>query len=242
MTNFNLPINGFDLTVLIILIAFMYGAYRKGLILTLFSLCASLISLFITNATYPIVTRYIRENTTAMATIKDYLATKIDLAAMVDAPTLNTQMDYIKELKFPGWLVNSLLFNNNPEIYKLFNVSRLEDYILTYIANLIISVFAMLVVYAIVSAIMKLIIRSLNLVSKLPIISTFNKLGGILVGFLQATLFIWIGFTVYSLFFMNPKHAELHKLLQESVIAIKFYDTNIILKLLLGIGKGWFNG
>lgn len=84
----------------------------------------------------------------------------------------------------------------------------------------------------ILSRILLLLVRGLaNLITKLPVIKQFDKLGGIIYGLLQALVIIYVILAILS--FISPMIAQtgIPQAVSESFIGGMFYNNNLLLKL-----------
>ena len=81
---------------------------------------------------------------------------------------------------------------------------------------------------------MSVLSNMLDIVGRLPVIRSFNRAGGLAAGLLQGVLIIWIGMALVNLFFLNPTRPELQEQLNESLVAIWFYENNPIMSALQG--------
>ena len=89
------------------------------------------------------------------------------------------------------------------------------------------------VVLFIVSRIILMFIKGLaNLITKLPVIKQFDKLGGIIYGLLEGLVIIYILLAIVS--FISPMLSEtgIIKGIQDSFVASIFYNNNLLLKLI----------
>ena len=227
--------NNMDLAVIIILVLFILAGYRRGLALTILNFSRTILSLFLASYLYPDVSKFIRESTGLYNNFKTAIVDNMGLSKVVQDTTLKASTEFINNLTIPEFLKTALIANNNPEYYRVLQVDALEGYIAGYISNMIINAISLVVVFAIVYVLMQVLVNALDLVSKLPVINTFNKLGGSLIGFLQGTLLIWILIVVLVFFFSSPDFAFIFDMIQQSTIAIYFYQTNIILNFITNV-------
>ena len=89
------------------------------------------------------------------------------------------------------------------------------------------------VVLFILSRIILMFIKGLaNLITKLPVIKQFDKLGGIIYGLLEGLVIIYILLAIVS--FISPMLSEtgIIKGIQDSFVASIFYNNNLLLKLI----------
>ena len=85
----------------------------------------------------------------------------------------------------------------------------------------------------IVSKIILLLVKGLtNLLTKLPVIKQFDKLGGIIFGILQSLVIIYIGLAIISLASPMMSKAGIIEGLQKSYIGSAMYNNNLLLKII----------
>jgi len=226
--------NPLDITVAVILLIFGYLAYRKGLLLSLFGLVSMVLSLFLANLLYPMVGRFLR-TVGVYDSLQASIAKSLGLQDLVKEQTLRAQTELINALPFPSFLQNAMLANNNPEVYKLLKVDSIEAYISGYIANMIVNILSLILVFVLVMILIKVLSGILDLVSRLPVIHSFNKLGGICVGLLQGTLLIWILFIGATMFLSTNDKNQFFTLLDSSRLASFLYQKNVLLDMVLRV-------
>ena len=81
--------------------------------------------------------------------------------------------------------------------------------------------------------ILKILLGSIELLAKLPVINSINKLGGAAAGIALSTIIIWICFGVIYIFIAQPAISQLYEHIEGSMLASRLYDNNILLKLIL---------
>ncbi len=212
----------------------MFLAYRKGFILSLFVLVSWVVSLFLAFIIYPFVTNFLWNINWISSGITGFISKNIDLSSITQLDTLKAQTDWISSLPLPSFLTDTLLANNNPEFYKLINVDNVHDYMAGALGRLIIDIISLILVFIIVMIIMRIIAQCLNLVSKLPIINSINRLFGLAFGFVQGTIIIWLLLIILICFVSNKEFAQIFQQLQSSSIAIIFHENNLLRTLILG--------
>ncbi len=220
-----------DIIVLAVLAFFIYFFYCKGLVGTLLGFCSTIISVVFSKILYPFVGDILR-STFVFDSIKEYVIETAGLGKIAEGAGIKAQTDFISSLNIPDFLKNALIDNNNSEVYKMLDVSTVEDYVGGYVANFLINIIAMIIVFVVVWVGLKVLSNTLNIMAKLPVIRTANKLGGAVLGFIQGTVVIWIAFAVLTLFFAKPVFQEVTETISSSVVACKFYDSNILIKSL----------
>lgn len=223
--------NYIDLIVIIVMGLSVMLAARKGLILAVFDLLSWVVALILTYMLYPIVSRMLL-NTPIYTSIRDGISSRLNLTEGVQDLTIWAQNEIITSLPIPEFLQELMLQHNNPAIYQMLNVSSLEEFISSYVANIAINIMSCIIVLILVLIGLRFIAGTLNIISKLPIINSMNKLGGAAVGVLKGTIAIWIMFLGMSLMALHENHYNILLEVEESSIGLWFYQNNVILNFM----------
>ena len=208
----------------------MYLGYRRGLIRAVFSLVSFALSIILSIYLFPIVAEWIR-NTQAYTALKAYIVRTMGLEEVVQAHGV----ELIGSLPVPDIIRRALTEQNTPNIFQILNVYTIEEYIAGFFAGMAINIISMVLVFIAVRLILGLLAGVLDLVSRLPVIRTFNRGGGLLFGVAQGVFIVWLGLAVINLFFLDPTAPELMRLLDESLMAGWIYEYNPIMALLTNI-------
>ncbi|MDR1687244.1 MAG: CvpA family protein [Clostridiales bacterium] len=237
LTSINLPsFNSLDIFVLLTFVIFLLISWHKGLLLTLYSLFSFVIAIFAANKLYGIVGAFIRGNDAIYSRITAFVSENINIGQSLETAAKSSQNNIIENLGLPEILTNLLIENNNPEIYKLFSFNAVEDYIVGMLAGVIVNIISAVSVFILVALLLSVISRMLGIISKLPVIKTFNKIGGVLLGAVLATLFIWLSFVVMLMFFFKD-YAEMSILVNSSFAAKYFFNSDIFIDMILQVNK-----
>ena len=224
-----------DAAVLAILAAGILIGYCRGLVMALMGVLRSFLSLALTYWLYPYASAFLKSNTGLSAWISEkitpFVAEKLLGLGIEAAQTQAQQTGLLNGLPLPDFLKTTLLGGNNPEIYSLFNLSGLQDYVVTFLTDMIINIIALLSVFVLSFILMRFVMGIFSFITKLPVISTVNKWAGAVCGFAQAVLLIWILFLISSFFIADPGMAWFFDQLQTSVAAKFLYETNWLLKM-----------
>lgn len=226
--------NFLDIAVIAIIGLCIFSGYRKGLVKTLYSLFSIFIALFISNKLNPFISSFLREKGGLYDIFTNNILSAMGLNEKITSYGNAAGEKIISDLNFPKFITEKLLEMNTPETYEVLGVTNLENYISGFFANILINIIAGILVFAGVIVIMKVLTVSLDLIVKLPVLKSFNKAGGVIAGFLQGTVYVWIGLIIFTLFFASTKN-NFMAILQNSLIAIKFYENNIILNIFFKI-------
>jgi uncharacterized membrane protein required for colicin V production len=222
-------VNLVDLAIVLILVFFMYSSYNQGFLYSLFRLFSGIFALIITNYTYPYVNQLIKENTDLYDTIQAYIHSSILKGAVIDDSAHVDNL--INKLNIPDFLVNIILKNN--DAFKRLNLSSLTEHIVSSLSDMALSIISMMAVYLIVSFILRFISRSLRFIRRIPIIGLGDRIMGLGLGFLQGVLVVWLALTVVGLLSYNSAASLLIREIDDSLLASKFQNMNIILNFII---------
>jgi len=211
-----------DAVVLAILALCIYLGYRRGLIRTLFKLCSFLASIFLAWMLYPIVANWLR-TTPVYDGIKNFLLTNMSL----EEAGAQTGAQLIEGFPLPGVLQEVLLAHYQSAMQE--TIASVEIFVARFFADLATNMLAIVLVFIAVWVLLRILSGMLDIVSKLPVINTFNRIGGIAAGLLKGALVCWAGMTVVVFFFLSP---TMQAQLNASWVGIWFYENNPILAML----------
>ena len=228
-----MPSSLLDIIILIILVAFILFGMAKGLIRTIFNFFSFILSFAIANWLHPHMTNFLRTTGALYDSLKQYVAEALNLQGIWQETGKAAESALIEALPLPGFIKGPMITGNNPEVYKLLDVSGLEDYIAGFVANIILSGIAFILVFLIALITVKVLGHTLDLIARLPVIHSFNKLGGALAGLGVGVVIIWILTAASVLFIARPSLTWLYDALPGSVIAKFFYDSNPLLNIVL---------
>ena len=217
-----------DLVIIgIILLGIILG-YHKGLAGSLIKIISLIIALIISLILFKPLSILIIEN----SELDENLQSSIYNLIMH-----NKNMDEVdKKLFSPDDM------NNLPDIVKNYIAENIQnaknetqEVIATTISrNIAISIInlGVLIALFIISRIILLLIKGItNLITKIPVIKQFDKLGGIIYGVFEALIFIYIIFLIILLFNNFISGSEVIKSIQQSFLGNIMYNNNLLLKI-----------
>lgn len=225
--------NVLDVTVVLIITICTYRGYTRGFMQTLFSLVSLFLSLFLVQILYPILSRFLR-TTPLFNKLKDSIIDSMGISYSFQNTNQLQQAEIINSLPLPDTITTILNNNNNTHIYNLLNVTSIEEYIGVFFATAIINIMSFIILFIVISVILKLSPFSISIFTKLPIIRSFNKLFGGIIGFIQSVFIIWVGLIIYTILSVKPGNYGM-TLLYNSNLALYFYERNFLLSLLFSI-------
>ncbi|MGN1318394.1 MAG: CvpA family protein [Lachnospirales bacterium] len=230
MENASLIADG--IVIAILLISIIVGAYR-GLIKTVFKTFSSIIALALAYFLHPILTRLVNK-TPVFDFLKLSFADKLGLSLTTENVTQAEQTNLISSLPLPDFINDMLIENNNTVVHELLDTHGIADYICGYLANLVISIAVTLILVLFMGLIVRAIIKSLDIMAKLPVISQLNFLGGGIIGTVSGVIIIWLIFLFAMLFVTDASFALIQEAIDGSVVCKLLYDNNLLRSLIMG--------
>jgi len=171
----------------------LHGHYR-GFLRIAVSMTALVLSLIIVRLAMPYRTTFLKQNTAIHHVIKQGVLkvagaeTETEETAQLPA----AQRILIEQLNLPDQMKEALIENNNNEVYRMLGVDRFVDYISAYIANMVLTVLGAFLLFIIVYVALRLLMRWLDLIARIPIISGINQIAGAVLGGIQGFLLLWV--------------------------------------------------
>lgn len=209
-------------------------AWQKGFIRAALGFLPMASALVGTKYLSPYISRFLR-GTPLFGSLAETISDSMGLERLVGEGILQTQTEIIEGMRLPDFLKKALLENNNPVIYQLLDVEKLQDYIAGFLSNTCINILSVVLSFILIYVVMVLLLHGLNLFSQLPVLNFINHFFGFLVGALKGLVFVWIGCIVLTFFQCNASMEEVFAALEQTLAAGFLYENNILLRLILTI-------
>lgn len=209
-------------------------AYRRGFIMSVFGFLPMVVGLIATKFFTPMVSRFLREMP-VFASLSDTIAQKLHLEQMIDNVAMQAQVDVIQNMQLPNFLKETLLEHNNPVVYGLLDTQSTQGYISGFLANICINMISMLLVFVVAFLAAKFVLKALNLISELPILHTFNRICGFVVGAIKGLCIVWLWCFVLTLVQFHAGFENIFAALQMTKIALPLYEHNVLIAFILTI-------
>ncbi len=226
--------------IAIILIGFTaYGA-RRGIIYVVFSLGATIIAMFTVSYISPHVTNFLIEHTSLYETIYGKVEGILDEEnGRRDTTTAEGQEETINAYALPDTVKSLLIKNNQPEVYDKYLVSAFEDYSAAYLTRFILNVISYVITFLLVMLVLKILIHSLNLLDRLPLLHGMNHLAGAVAGFVEGALVVWLIFFFMTAIMGTDIGQRFLAVVKENAILRFIYNNNIFFHLLREYDIKW---
>jgi len=232
--------NVLTIIVLIIFLVFILNGYRKGFIRKFASMFFFIAASMLVYLATPHISSFLKNYTPVYKVIED----KCEQAFLTDDGNAEEETSQLEQIKFienleiPEVLQKQLTSNNNKSVYENLAVESFKNYIVSYLATLILNIISYVVTFILVSVILRLAIKALDVMAKLPIIHGINQFLGLFLGLLQGVLVVWLIFLVITIFSSTSTGRQLLLMVSESPILTFIYDSNLLLKFLFNTTAG----
>lgn len=212
---------------------------KRGMIKMAFSLVSVFVVLVLVNILTPSVKQALKA-TPIYDEINKNIETYVNehVASATEEMTqtgVNAQKKIIEGLPLPKGVKNSLVQNNNQQSYDSMKVDSFSGYVAEALSDMILGALTFVILFVVITILVKVLMNVLNLVAKLPVISTFNTAGGAIIGLVEAIIIIWILCIVVTISSATEWGQVVCKAISENEMLSFIYDNNIIQKLITGI-------
>jgi uncharacterized membrane protein required for colicin V production len=221
--------------VLAILVVNALIGMKVGLIKTVFSLISLVLALILTVWISPLVKDFISDN----EKFYDSVTSKVEKMLPFDEEEAkaNEQVSIIEGLKLPQSIKDSLIENNNSEVYKELSISSFKAYISNYLTGIIFNALAFIITFVAILIILWIISIALDLISKLPLLNQINKTAGLLAGLVHGLIIVWLFFILLTVFGGAEFGQKALEMVEESKVLSIIYNNNFLLGFITGVTK-----
>ncbi|MDF2473462.1 MAG: hypothetical protein K0R21_1244 [Anaerocolumna sp.] len=224
--------------VVIVIVGYTMNGRRRGFIKTVFTLFSTIIALAVTAWVSPVISKQVQNNEKIMTVVNDKVSGILDFND-IGSKTAD-EVSFIDKLPLPKVMKNTLIENNTKDVYVAMAVDNFEDYVSNTISRIIINASVFIILYAIATVGLFVLSRTLDIISKLPIINGLNKTAGLLAGFIHGIVIIWIGCIVLTALSSTKLGESMFLLINESPVLSSIYNNNLLLTFITNLGKTLF--
>lgn len=225
-----------------ILIGFVIEGYCKGFVRIAFSLLAMIVTLaFVTVAT-PHLTTYLEDNTTWDEAITEKCLEHVRSAS---EERVNDHIDEQVEqqaeaaeqsgLSLPEKWLDQLADSGSNAVNDIMEQSGIQETIAQNLAHFIMTGISFFIALIFISLVLHLIIRALDLVTKLPVIKHVNRTLGVMVGAVKGFLVVWIFLYFISLTCTSSFGIRMLDYINQSPFLTLLYEHNVLMQILMAI-------
>lgn len=210
--------NYLDIGILVLVALCALAGYQQGIIRTVYRLISFFLAIFFATLLHPYVSQFLRDSV-FFVRIQDGIKSTLNLDGFVTTYAEGMHTEIIDSLPLPGQIRGMLHSQFEPNIHGILRVDTIEEYVSAFFANIAINGISIIAVFCIVLIGLSLLGVALDVVGKLPVISTFNNWGGLIFGVIMGAGISYICIYVLSMFFATSANPEVYEMINGSFIA-----------------------
>lgn len=218
-------------------VIFTFSGWHKGFLRIIISFAGTIVIIITVAVVSPEVSRYVVENTTlfeqTQKKVTSVFLKKLDSSGdNAISQNEGSGRSVLEDLNIPDILKNDLIEKTASDMYQALLAVVIKDYISVYVAKLIINAGSFVAVYIALSLALWVIMRSSDLIAKIPVIKGFNKLLGAFTGAAEALIIVWIFFFVVIMFLGNKLGGRLLEDVQASGFLKFLFNNNFLFRFI----------
>lgn len=223
------------IVVLLILAGFGLHGYLRGLVRVLFSLVAVFLTIVLATAIAPYVAHFLQTQTPLYQTVKekcvDYLQSAVEDGMQQE--TQGWETGTVFGIKMPEELQEIFIENTDAQ-GSLVEASEVYERAGDFVAGQVVQRLAWVVSFALILALLSVVVHFLDLLAKLPVLKNINRIGGLAIGLLEGLIVVWILFLAVFLCQGTEFGREMMDTIQENAILKLISDNNILEHMIMG--------
>ncbi len=220
------------------MIAMIIIGLKRGMLKMVFSLVSVIVVLLLVNLLTPPVKQLLKMTpvyTGVQSSIEKYIENNVETATEnVTQTGVSAQKKIIDNLPLPLEVRNSLKKNNTEESYEILKVDSFAGYIAEALADMILGAITFILLFVVLTILVKILVHILDIAAKLPVIKTFNSIGGAILGFFESIIIIWILCIVVTAFSSTDWGQTICKAIADNGLLSLIYDNNMIQQFITG--------
>lgn len=221
--------------VLVIILGQAFVGLKRGLIKTVFSIFSVIIVMVLTALISPKVGKVLQSNEKIFEYVHENVEELIPEGIQMDGMKEDT--DLLKNLKLPEVIQTTLLKNNTESINEKLSTNNFKDYITNYLTCLVINAIGYVATFMVLTAIIKIVCNLVDIISKLPVLNTVNKIGGVAVGLVLGLLSVYVFFILITIFSGTQLGQTAFEMIERNSFLSMLYNNNILLGFILNASK-----
>ena len=215
-----------DIVIIAIMALSIFLGYRKGLVKIAVKLCAFLIAIIVSIVFYKPVSNIIINNT--------QLDEKIE-SVIIENGSIKIEEDEIRKDE-QGEQQTNESFLENVQGYVEETVAETQNELIKKaakeISGRLINIIVIVGLFIITRLILILLVLISDVITNIPIIKQFNKLGGILYGIIRGVLLIYSILAIVFLVVSISGNSNIIQIIESSVLTEFMYESNILLNII----------
>lgn len=209
----------------------LISGWARGLFKVLLSVAGMIASIIVATYIAPSVSGYLEEHTMWDDNIAAYISEELSFSDSQNETSKGVQVEVINDLPISETLKANILDNNNSEMYSALDATGVYDYIAKSMAVVILNAAVFLVLVVVAHVFFVTLGKAAEGLTKLPIIRSIDKIGGLVLGAIQGLILIWILFLILSITSTSEISQEMIEAINQFSLLKLLYDNNLLLDI-----------
>lgn len=192
----------------------LYG-YKKGLVHIVLSMVAMLVTVILAGLLTVPVSAMLKAATPLYDSIEESVS-DIVTDNQIDLTT-------IEKLKLPEQIEEIIVDGAETA------TGTFVEYLVPTVADMILKALTFFILIIVIYIIVRIVIMVFDFISKLPVINSINKTGGLVVGIVQGLIFVWIGCLVVTAFGDKSWAQAVFQQINDNQLLTFIYNNNPII-------------
>lgn len=216
-----------DIAIVLIILAFLFLGYIRGMIKVAFKFASLILAIILAIILHDPVSNFIINHTSIDEKIESTISENIKITKQ---DTSEGEKIVIEEANLPEVIMNNIKDSARTTVNNV--VEDAQTQVAKQLSKAIINLFILLVIFIVVKIALDVIAKILDLISKLPVIHQFDKIGGIIIGALEGIVIVYILLAICLTISPFIQSNDLLQMINSSNIGKIMYNDNILLKFI----------
>ena len=201
--------------IAVLALSAFYG-YKRGFIHIVLSMVAMLVTFILAGILTIPVSAIIKSATPLYDNIEKSVSKIVEENQIID-------MESISKLNLPKSIEEKIAEGASEAL------DNFDGYIVSTISDMVLKALTCFTLIIVIYIIVRIVIVIFDFISKLPIINSINKSGGLVVGLVQGLLIVWIGCLVITAFSDKSWAQEVFRQINDNEFLTFIYENNPII-------------
>lgn len=220
-----------DIILIAVIGLAVFLGWKRGLVLSVFLLGSTILAIFLASILSPVVSMGLDKMGVAKAMtpgfssiVEESLTEEYEKSKEIDIETAT------EKLPLPSFLSEEISTKVDDTAEE--SISKISNKIGSQAAGVVCSIIAFVIVFIIVMIAMQIIKAALKIVVKLPFLNRVDKIGGIIVGFIEGVLFVLVFLLFVSALSPVGFMQSAVRAIENSTITRFLYESNFVGKII----------
>ena len=214
-----------DGIILLCLATCIFMGYKRGFSASIFKIMSFILAVALSLILYKPVSNIVIEKTHINENIKNSIVEKFD-----------NEAETVEDQEAKGNSMDKSIFSNISEKIKNTTNETKEKVIeesSTELSNKIVHIGIGIALFLVIRIILLIVAFVLSLITKLPVIEQFDKVGGIIYGILQGLIIVYIVLAIISFANVLEVMQPVESAIRSSLLGNMLYSNNIIINFFI---------